>query len=323
MTVSTSTLRLGSRRSVLALAQAAAVAAAVRSAGGPTVEQVEITTSGDATPGPIAALGDTGVFVSALRERLLAGDIDVAVHSYKDLPTAAAPGLVIAAVPLRADPRDVLIAAPGRSLAGLPPGAKVGTGSPRRTALLLAARPDLVVVGVRGNVDTRIAAVSAGSLDAVVLACAGLARLGRLAEVSEVLDPAVMLPAPAQGALAVECRAQDSALRGLLSGLDHAPSSAAVTAERAVLAGIAAGCTAPVGALAELVAGDLAGDGQAGGAPAGQTLRLRALVAAADGSTVIRQAATGPIADAHGMGRRLAAQLLAAGAANLLGAKEL
>ena len=313
MSVSTRTLRLGTRRSALALAQSAAVAAAVADAGGPEVELVEIATLGDTAPGAIATLGGTGVFVSALRERLLAGDIDLAVHSYKDLPTAAAPGLVVAAVPRRADPRDVLVAAQARSLAQLRAGARVGTGSPRRIALLLAARPDLAVVSIRGNVDTRIAAVTAGRLDAVVLARAGLDRLGQSAEISEVLDPAVMLPAPAQGALAVECRADDLRLRELLAPLDHLSSAAAVTAERALLAGVEAGCTAPVAALAEVVPGNGAG---------GSALQLRAAIAAADGTRMLTETATGSVADAYGIGRRLAAKLVAAGAADLLGGKE-
>ncbi len=309
MSVSTAALRLGTRRSALALAQAATVAAAVRIAGASPVELVEITTYGDRAPGAIDTLGGTGVFVSALRERLLAGEIDVAVHSYKDLPTAAEPGLVIAAVPPRADPRDALICQAGGRLADLPPGARVGTGSPRRRAQLLAARGDLSVVGLRGNVETRIAAVTSGRLHAVVLALAGLARLGRQNEASEVLDPAVMLPAPAQGALAVECRADDAGLRSLLGMLDHPRSAAAARAERGLLAGMEAGCTAPVGALAEIV-------GEPGSHPA---LRLRGLVAAADGTRVITSTISGPMPDADGIGRRLAAQLLAAGAAGLLG----
>lgn len=312
MSVSIRTLRLGTRRSALALAQSGTVAAALRAAGGPSVELVEITTYGDAAPGAIATLGGTGVFVSALRERLLRGEIDLAVHSYKDLPTAAEPGLVIAAVPERADPRDVLISQRGRTLAELAPNARVGTGSPRRTAQLLAARPDFEVVGLRGNVDSRLASVSSGRLDAVVLAWAGLARLGRLAEVSEVLSTAVMVPAPAQGALAVECRADDEALRRSLAELDHAPSAAAVSAERAVLAGLEAGCTAPVGALAELL-----------DTPGGPELHLRARVAALDGSQVRTDKITGRPADAAEVGQRLAARLLAAGATNLLGVKGL
>lgn len=307
MSVETATLRLGTRRSALALAQSSAVAHALTAAGGQPVELVEISTLGDTATGAIETLGGTGVFVSALRERLLRGEIDLAVHSYKDLPTAAAPGLVIAAVPVRADPRDVLIAAGNRRLAELVPGARVGTGSPRRRALLLAARPDLDVVGLRGNVDTRIGAVTSGRLDAVVLARAGLDRLGRLGEVSEVLDPALMLPAPAQGALALECRAADTRLRDLLAELEHAPSRAVVTAERSLLAGVEAGCTAPVGALAEID---------------GPLLHLRGLVAAADGTRVLARSASGPCTTAHDLGRDVAAMLFAAGAANLLGMKE-
>lgn len=323
MNVSIRTLRLGTRRSALALAQSAAVAAAVRTACGSPVELIEITTYGDAAPGAIATLGGTGVFVSALREQLLAGEIDLAVHSYKDLPTAAETGLVIAAVPPRADPRDVLISRYGRSLADLPTGARVGTGSPRRTAQLLAARPDLDVVGLRGNVDTRIERVTGGLMDAVVLAQAGLARLGRLAEVSEVLDPMVMLPAPAQGALAVECRADDLALRELLAVLDDVPSSAAVTAERGLLAKLEAGCTAPVGALAEVIAAGRAGATATATPDSTLRLRLRAMVAAVDGTHVLTHTLTGRLPDALYLGYRLADHLLAAGATDLLGVKDI
>ena len=230
-------IRLGTRPSRLAKIQANLVADAVRSAGDRDVVLVEISTPGDASTAPISEFSTVGVFVSSLRAALLRGEIDVAVHSYKDLPTAPHPGLTIAAVPLREDPRDVLVARDGKNLLELPPGSRVGTGSPRRTAQLNALQLGLDVVGIRGNVDTRLAAVASGAVDAVVVARAGLARLGRLDEVTETLDPIQILPAPAQGALAVECRAEDADLLGVLGELDDYGSRATVEAERSLLAG--------------------------------------------------------------------------------------
>jgi len=303
------TLRLGTRRSALALVQSRAVASALGAGAGAGVELVEVVTAGDASPSAIETMGGTGVFVSALRERLLAGELDLAVHSYKDLPTAPAPGLVIGAVPPREDARDVLVSRSGATLGELPAGARVGTGAPRRVAQLRALGLGLDVVGVRGNVDTRLRKVADGELDAVVLARAGLARLGRLEEVSEVLDPIQMLPAPGQGALAVECRVDDADVVALLSRIDDAGSRTAVTAERAVLAALEAGCTAPVGALAEIAQGDLGED----------EIYLRGSVTALDGSDAVRLSATGQTAEADQLGRRLAADLVAAGAEHLLG----
>ena len=239
-------LRLGTRRSALATTQSSWVADALRR-NGYEVELVEITTHGDVNRAPLAQIGGTGVFVSALRDALLAGAVDLAVHSLKDLPTAAADGLVLGAVPEREDPRDVLVAA-GRTLAELPHGARVGTGSPRRRALLLALRPDLDVIAVRGNIDTRIGYADSGELDAVVLAAAGLARIGRSGEVSETFGPAEFVPAPGQGALAVECRADDAEVVAALAALDVPAVRRAVAAERQVLASLEAGCSAPVGA---------------------------------------------------------------------------
>ena len=246
------------------------------------------------------------MFVTALREALLAGDVDLAVHSYKDLPTAPADGLVIAAVPPRQDARDALVARDGLTLGELPAGARVGTGSPPYGAAACSGL-GLEIVPVRGNVDTRIGKVAGGELDAVVLARAGLARLGRLEEITETLDPLQMLPAPAQGALAIECRA-DSDLVALLKALDDPDSRAAVEAERALLAALEAGCSAPVGAMAEVAEGD-----------DGPELFLRGLVAALDGSDTVRLSATGPTHDATGVGQRLAAELLDLGAAELMG----
>jgi hydroxymethylbilane synthase len=295
-------VRIGTRGSALALAQARGVADAITAATGRPVELVEIATAGDRSSAPVARLG-VGVFVSALRDALAAKEIDVAVHSYKDLPTAPADGLVIAAVPERIDPRDALVARGGLALAALPAGARVGTGAPRRIAQLLAFRPDLSVVPVRGNVDTRLRKVASGELDAVVVARAGLARLGRVAEITETLDPAVLLPAPAQGALAVECRAAEPDLAEALAALDHPATRAVISAERTFLSTLEAGCSAPVAGLAEL------GDGE---------LRLHGAVFSPDGRRVIRQTRGGPAAASAELGRELAADLLAAGAHTLI-----
>jgi hydroxymethylbilane synthase len=304
----TSTLRLGTRRSALALVQSTTVADAVRRHG-PQVELVEVVTEGDRSPTAIATMGGTGVFVTELRRQLLDGRIDLAVHSLKDLPTQPAVGLVVVAIPPRADPRDALVSRDAVTLAELPAGSRVGTGSPRRSAQLRALGLGLEVVPIRGNVDTRLRRVADGAVDAIVVAAAGLARLGRLGEAAEVLDPGQMLPAPGQGALAVECRAVDESLAMLLGSLDDAQTRAAVIAERTLLAQLEAGCTAPVGALADVAIGD---DGD-------DEIYLRAVVAATDGSRTIRLSATGPSADPEGLGRRLAGDLLDAGAAGLIG----
>lgn len=302
------TLRLGTRRSALALAQAGTIADALR-ADGHDVQLVEVVTEGDRSAAALTTLGGTGVFVAELRQRLLAGEIDLAVHSLKDLPTAPADGLVVAAIPPRADVRDALVSRDGLALAELPSGTVVGTGSPRRAAQLRAAGLGLDVVPVRGNVDTRLRKVADGELDAVVVAAAGLARLGRLGEAAEILDPAQMLPAPGQGALAVECRSSDESLRLTLSNLLDDPSTrAAATAERLVLARLEAGCTAPVGALADVAEGD-----------EGPEIYLRAAVVAVDGSRALRMSATGPVADSDELAIRLAAQMLEEGAADLIG----
>jgi hydroxymethylbilane synthase len=300
-------LRLGTRGSALAMTQSGQVADALRALGH-EVELVRITTQGDTSTAAIAQLGGTGVFVNALRDALLAKDIDLAVHSFKDLPTAPADGLAVAAVPLRQDPRDALVARDGLTLGELPSGARVGTGSPRRAAQLRALGMDLDVVPVRGNVDTRLGFVSSGELDAVVLARAGLLRLGRADAVTETLDPLQVLPAPAQGALAVECR--DGDLVGLLAALDDLDSRTAVTAERSLLAALEAGCSAPVGALAEIAEGD-----------DGLEVFLRGVVVALDGSDAVRLSATGPAHEALEVGQRLAAELLDLGAATLMPAR--
>lgn len=241
-------VRLGTRPSVLATTQSRWVARRLAERG-VEVDLVPVTTEGDRSRAPLTEIGGTGVFVAALRAALLAGEVDLAVHSLKDLPTAPAADLEVVAVPEREDPRDVVVTGSGRVLAELPDGALVGTGAPRRVVQLRALAPQVRVVDIRGNVDTRIGKVASGRVDAVVLAAAGLARLGRSAEVTQTLDPEQMLPAPGQGALAVECR-RDHPLRAVLAALDDPGTRRCVTAERALLARLEAGCSAPVGALA-------------------------------------------------------------------------
>jgi hydroxymethylbilane synthase len=298
-------IRLGTRASLLAKTQSTWVAERIAAALGREVELVEVTTEGDRDRGPLAQLGGTGVFVSALREALLDGRIDVAVHSLKDLPTGPAAGIALAAVPLREDPRDVVVARDDLTLGELPAGSRLGTGSPRRAAQVRALGLGLEIVDIRGNVDTRIRKVRDGDYDAVVLARAGLARLGRLDDATEVLDPLQMLPAPGQGALAVEARSGD-ALATELAVLDDARTRAAVTAERAVLATLEGGCAAPIGVLAEVVEGE-----------DGDELWVRAVALSPDGELSVRMSATGDPADADGVGNRLAGDMLAEGAAGL------
>ena len=305
MSAPTRTVRIGTRASLLARTQTDLVAQALRSAG-VEVEVVHVSTEGDRSQAAGTPIPDTGVgvFVGALREALAAGTVDVAVHSYKDLPTAPPAGLVLAAVTAREDPRDVLVARDRMVLGELPPGAVVGTGSPRRAVQLAALGLGLEVVPIRGNVETRIGMVTRGELDAVVLARAGLARLGRLGEATEVLDPLQMLPAPAQGALACECRVADVDVERLVHDALHDTATAtAVAAERAVLATLEAGCSAPVGALADIVS-DLEDDGSIV-----DRLSLRAVAATAEGA-LVRASATGGDqgrgADRAGAGRRAA-----------------
>jgi hydroxymethylbilane synthase len=289
-------IRLGTRRSALATAQATQMADALR-AHGHEVELVPIVTTGDVSRAPLEQIGGTGVFVSALRDAMLALRIDVAVHSLKDLPTAPVEGLAVGAVPRREDPRDVLVARDGMTLGELPTGAVIGTGSPRRVAQLEALGLGLELIGIRGNVDSRIAMVADGKVDAVVLARAGLARLGRLAEVTETIDPIQVLPAPGQGALGIECRSDDETVLRAVAVLEDPGTRAAVQAERQLLATLEAGCTAPVGALAEVVEGD-----------DGPELWLRAALGGENG--VRRLSAYGPVDDPAGLGRSLANELL-------------
>jgi hydroxymethylbilane synthase len=282
----------------MALVQSGRVGQLITERSGVAVELVGLTSFGDVSRASLAQIGGTGVFVSGLRESLLADEIDLAVHSLKDLPVAAMPAIRLAAVPQRDDPRDALAGRDGAKLADLPPGARIGTGSPRRAAQLRLNRPDIRPVPVRGNAGTRLAKVESGELDAVVLAYAGLARIGRLDAVSEVFDAAEMVPAAGQGALAVECRADRAGLIQLLACADDPATRAAVTAERAVLAGLAAGCSAPVGAYA-------AGTG---------VLHLAAVVMGDESEPVVRIAANGPAEEAERLGRDVAGELLRRGA---------
>jgi hydroxymethylbilane synthase len=297
-----SVLRLGTRKSPMAMAQSGQVARLITARTGARVELVGLTSFGDVTQVHLPEIGGTGVFVSALRESLRHGDVDLAVHSLKDLPTAPVPGILLAAVPAREDPRDALVGRDGAKLADLPPGATIGTGSPRRAAQLRLLRPDIRPVPVRGNAGTRLAKVTSGELHAVVLAYAGLARVGELDLVSEIFEPDAMIPAPGQGALAVECRAGSAELAALLAEVDDPGSRAAVTAERSVLAELEAGCSAPLGAYAT-------GAG---------ILQLTAAVVAGDGMAAVRASMSGPAAQAAQLGRDMAAELLRQGAGTIV-----
>lgn len=301
-----SSLRIGTRASALATTQTGHVADRLRALG-VEVEIVPISTEGDRSSAPLASLGGQGVFVAALREALAAGQVDVAVHSLKDIPTYPDERLTLTAIPPREDPRDVLIARDGLTLGELPRGARVGTGSPRREAQLNALGLGVEIVPIRGNVDTRIGKVTSGELDAILLARAGLLRLGRADEATEIIDPLQMLPAPGQGALACECRVDDDATVRLLEQIDDRDTRAAVTAERSLLATLEAGCSAPVGALAEIAWGD-----------DGDELWLRAVVSEPSGTRTIRLSATGLPDEAAAVGERLAAEMLAEGADTLM-----
>ena len=329
MAQTVASVKIGTRGSKLALSQTGQITEQLSVVGGFDAEIIPIKTDGDVLTGPLSQMGGTGVFAAELRSAVLDGRVDVAVHSLKDLPTAAVPGLALAAVPARADARDALCARDGLKLSELPLGATVGTGSPRRAAQLLAARADLLIVDIRGNVETRLgrvpglpgnpeAAVVPGKvadLDAVVLAAAGLGRIGRLEAVTEFLEADVMLPAPGQGALALECRASDTDLSAVLgqslAAIDDTDTRLAITAERALLARLEAGCAAPVGALAHRK---------------GSMLYLETVVVSLDGrrSLRLKKATDGlSVVGATLLGIELAEELLAGGAADLadLGAK--
>ena len=306
------TLKVGTRGSTLATTQAGHVRDALIAAGYPA-ELVIVRTRGDVVMAPVERIG-VGVFTLELRAALERGDCDIAVHSYKDLPTAPDDRFAPIAVPPRVDPSDVLIARDGLTMDTLPEGARVGTSAPRRRSQLAALRPDLDLHPLRGNIDTRMGYVTSGDLDAVVLAAAGLDRTGVGERATHRFGIDEMLPAPAQGALAVECRADDAEAAEALTVVDHLPSRVRITAERRLLRDLEAGCTAPVGARAELDEGELT---------------LHAVAAAHDGTTVLRAHGTiatadhpdGPIAAADELGRRLAADLLGRGARDLMAAE--
>ncbi|TDD89608.1 hydroxymethylbilane synthase [Actinomadura darangshiensis] len=306
MTVRTTVrvLRMGTRKSALAMIQSTGFAESLAYRTGTDVETVGVVTEGDVNGAPITSFGGLGVFVQAVRGALLSGRVDFAVHSCKDLPTAPAEGILTAAIPAREDPRDALVTATGATFDALPAGAAIGTGSPRRTSQLLALRPDLKIVPIRGNVDTRLHKVDSGELDGVVLAAAGLDRLGLGDRAVERFAPERLLPSPAQGALAVECRSADGPVAALLARLDDAGTRAAATAERAALARLEGGCSAPVGAHA-VVRDD--------------SLELTVAVTALDGSRRLVRSHRGPAVQAVETGRTVADELLADGAAELLG----
>jgi len=293
--------RVATRASALARAQTAWVRERIGEATGSPASEMLVTSEGDVSRAALTSFGGQGVFVARVREAVVDGRADAAVHSMKDLPTADDPRTVIAAIPVREDTRDFLVSVHG-GLTDLPVGATVATGSPRRVAYLRARRPDLRVVGIRGNVGTRLAAVTDGTVDAVVLACAGLNRLG-LTPPGAPLGPDEMLPAVGQGALAVEMRSDDPRA-GVIGTLDDPVARAQVLAERAMLAGLRAGCSAPVGAAAT---------------SDGRTVTLRAAVLSTDGSQMYECTTTGPAADARQVGRRAAADLIGQGAGQLLG----
>jgi len=335
-------LRLGSRRSPMAIAQSGEVARRITARTGRPVEIVGITSLGDVSTEQLTQIGGTGVFVSALRESLLRGEVDFAVHSLKDLPTASPAGITLAAIPDRDDPRDALVGRDGAKLADLPAGARIGTGSPRRAAQLGLLRADVTCVPIRGNANTRLAKVRDGELDAVVLAYAGLARIGSTDLVTEIFGTEDMVPAPGQGALAVECRAGDSPIIEVLAAVDHQVTRVAVSAERALLAALEAGCSAPVGGFASVHAetGRLCLDGVVLGvshrekAPSTLTTLGSGRVTESKGDIppsgvdvspgsemiVVREHGEADAGAPERLGRDLAARMLDRGAARLLGA---
>ena len=301
--MSRTTFVVGTRGSRLALRQTEIVLEPLRAAHSEVDFQVQtVRTSGDNSSASLAEIGGRGVFVIELERALLAGEIDIAVHSLKDLPSEETRGLTIAAAARREDPRDALISRLGQPLKQLPPGAALGTGSPRRAAQVTALRPDLEIRDIRGNVDTRIRKVEEGQYDAVVLAAAALARLGWLDRASEIFEPAVMLPAAGQGALAVQVRSDDPEANAIVRAADHAETHVAVLAERAFERRLGGGCHAAIAALGEVT---------------GERLRLRGLVGSADGQ-LLRGEMEGKTRDAEALGGRLAEQLIAQGAGALL-----
>jgi hydroxymethylbilane synthase len=302
-------LRIASRGSELALWQSRAVEAALRAADPSLEVRIDvIRTTGDRIQDvPLAKIGDKGLFTKELDAALLAGDADLAVHSLKDVPTRLPDGLALAAVTVREDPRDVVLLAPGRTgrLDALPPGARVGTSSLRRRAQLQALRPDLEVLDLRGNLNTRLAKLDRGDYDAIILAAAGVRRLGWEDRITESLDPGQWLPAVGQGALAVVCRADRPDVLDRLRALHDAHTAACTTAERALLRALEGGCQVPIGAL---------------GRVDGDRLMLDGLVADTDGTSILRVQESGPVDDAVAIGRRAADALLGRGAGEVLAA---
>jgi hydroxymethylbilane synthase len=298
-------VRIGTRGSVLALTQSRWVAAALEACHpGLATELVVIKTTGDKLKDvPLAQVGGKGLFIKEIEEALLAGEVDLAVHSLKDMPAEIPPGCLLAAVPRREDWRDAFLSLRHDSLAAVPAGGKVGTGSLRRRVQVLNRRPDLTVVHLRGNVDTRLKKMETEGLDAIILAAAGLNRLGLSHLPKAFLSPEEMLPAIGQGALALEIRSGDTRLQELIAPLDHAPSRFAVEAERAFLARLEGGCLVPVAALAQLE---------------GETLMVEGLIGALDGKTILRERLSGPPREAAAMGRRLAEILLDRGGREIL-----
>ncbi|MDP2719049.1 MAG: hydroxymethylbilane synthase [Dehalococcoidia bacterium] len=295
----------GSRGSRLALIQTRAIIDLLQKACPRCTFTIRVVkTEGDKErSAPLAQMGGQGVFVKELEEQLLSGSIDLAVHSLKDMPVQLQKGLKIGAFPVREDARDVLISRSGFNLSGLPPGSKIGTGSPRRAVQLRAARSDLQIHGIRGNVDTRLKKMRSGEVDAIILAAAALHRMGWADQITEYLDPGICLPAVGQGSLAIEIRSREKELEDILLKINHIPTSQAVTAERALLAGLGGGCHAPIAAHARVE---------------GQEVKIEGMVASANGSTILRGTETGPAASPADSGKKLADYFLKKGAAKLL-----
>jgi len=298
------TLTIATRKSPLALWQAHHVAGLLRARGGVEVKLLEMTTAGDRfLQAPLAAVGGKGLFVKEIEQALIEGRADLAVHSLKDMTSEIPPGLLLACVPEREDPRDAFVGRKAARLSELPRGAKVGTSSLRRSCQVREKRPDVEIVALRGNVQTRLRKTEEQDLGGSVLAYAGLRRLGLTGQVTQVLEPEESLPAVGQGALAIECREDDAGLRALLAPLEDARTRTAVAAERAFLALLEGGCTVPLAGHAIL---------------SGGRVRLRGLVGAPDGTRVIRGEREGAERDAEAIGRALAEELLSKGAADIL-----
>jgi hydroxymethylbilane synthase len=296
-------LRIGSRGSQLALWQARFIAGWLREQGHTADLEVIKTTGDQVTDVPLSRIGTKGLFTREIEDALAADRIDLAVHSLKDLPTELPPGFELAAVPAREDPRDAFVSARYPSWHDLPPGARVGTSSLRRQAQLRALRPDLELHALRGNVDTRLRKLASGDYDAIILAHAGLKRLGRIESVRQVLDPGEMCPAAGQGALGIEIREGDAAVRACLAPLDHAAARAAVACERSTLNALGGGCQVPIGVHAQV---------------AGRVIRVQAVVATPDGARIIRLSLEGDAAQPVHVGEELGRELIAAGAGEIL-----